>query len=196
MAALRIRTTITALTLITVMGCTPTQPTTTPPAPSPTCTPEAGGNPYPCTPYDHDQMIAKDKLYTEAEAVYRGFLSEEANIYQLGGVDKPTPNLLATATGPYLEDSMAIYRHLKQARLKVVAGEPRVVWVRRAPDQSIAGSVVALSSCRDSQEVLMSGPDGAVTHGRAVEETAYFVREGEVLKIRASRSKVVPKCNG
>ncbi len=194
MAALRIRTTITALTLITVMGCTPTQPTTTPPAPSPTCTPEAGGNPYPCTPYDHDQMIAKDKLYTEAEAVYRAFLTENERIYRAGGVTEPTAALLKTTTGQYLKDQLAMYRQLRASHATATGGSFDIKWFQRVPGQSIGGSAVALRVCRDSHTVSM-GAKGVKPHpGLINHETGYFVTTAEGLKITASTYKPVDKC--
>ena len=67
-------------------GCQPPAPSPTP-VPSYRCTPEAGGAEFDCTQHQYDEMVAKDKLYAEAEAVYRKFLAEDVRILRAGGID-------------------------------------------------------------------------------------------------------------
>ena len=194
MAALRISASLSTLALITVVGCAPAQPTTPPPTPSPTCTPETGGTPYPCTPYNHDQMVTKDKLYTEAETVYRAFLAENERIYRLGGVTEPTAVLLKTTTGQYLKDQLAMYRRLRATRATASGGTFDIKWFQRVPGESIGGSAVALRVCRDSHTVTM-GAAGMKPHpGLINRETGYFVTTPDGLKITASTYKPVEKC--
>ncbi len=183
-----------ALALALLAGCTPAQPTLAPPQPSPTCTPEGGGKAYPCSPYYYDQMVAKDKLYTEAEAVYRKYLAEDERIYRAGGVTQPTPVLLETTTGQYLADSMRIYRDLHSRHSKAVGGEFKRAWFKRVPGESMAASVVALKVCTDPSTVRI-GPNAASSEpGVLAEETGYFARVSGELKLTMARTKVVTKC--
>jgi hypothetical protein len=81
-------------------GCQPPVPSPTP-VPSYRCTPEAGGAEFDCTQHQYDEMVAKDKLYAEDEAVYRRFLVEDIRIMRAGGVSSPTPELLETTSGAF-----------------------------------------------------------------------------------------------
>ena len=56
--------------------------------PSYRCTPEAGGAEFDCTQHQYDEMVAKDKLYAEAEAVYRKFFVEDVRIFRKGGIKR------------------------------------------------------------------------------------------------------------
>jgi hypothetical protein len=183
-----------ALTATLLSGCTPASTPTTPAQPSPTCTPEAGGPAYPCSPYYYEQMVAKDKLYAEAETVYRKFLAEEERIYRTGGIAEPTPALLETTTGQYLSDSMQIYRNLNKRGLRIVSGNPQVVWIQRVAGATTHGSVVAMKSCKDSSQVAMAAGEAKPTFGRVVAETAYFMKEDSGLKVGISSSEVVKSC--
>jgi hypothetical protein len=194
MAALRLKLAACTLTLGILTGCTPATPSTPPPEPSPTCTPEAGGPPSPCTQYQYDQMIAKDKLYTEAEAVYRKFLAEDERIYRIGGVTEPTPVLLETTTGDYRKDSVEIYRDLYSRHSKAVGGQFRIAWIKREPGTSIGGSIVALRVCSDASSVLIGPSKSESKPGLIVEETGYFVSDGANLKLSAAQTKAVTKC--
>lgn len=183
-----------AIALALLAGCTPAQPTMAPPKPSPTCTPEAGGPAYPCSPYYYDQMVAKDKLYAEAETVYRKFFAEEERIYRAGGVTEPTPVLLETATGEYLKDSAAFYKYVHDHGIRAEGGEFRISWIKRAPGVSSQGSIVALESCKDARSVALTQPNKKPTAGGVVNETALFVRVGPALKLTAAESKEVASC--
>ncbi len=193
MAALRSWLNVFALVLVVVTGCAPA--TTTPSiAPSPVCTPEAGGAAYPCSQHDYDQMIAKDKLYAEAEAVYRKFLAENERINRTGGVTTLTPVLLETTTGEFRDDVLSLYRELHRIHATAKGGRFIVAWVHRVPGASKDGSVAALRACTDSRTVTMGADGASGTPGLVNELTSYFVREGDALKIAAATYKVVSAC--
>jgi hypothetical protein len=139
-------------------------------------------------------MIAKDKLYTEAEAVYRKFLAEDERIYRIGGVTEPTPVLLETTTGDYRKDSVEIYRDLYSRHSKAVGGQFRIAWIKREPGTSIGGSIVALRVCSDASSVLIGPSKSESKPGLIVEETGYFVSDGANLKLSAAQTKAVTKC--
>ncbi len=52
---------------LVLTGCASGTPTPAPsPTPSPVCTPEAGGDEYPCTQEEYEAMNDKDSLNAEA----------------------------------------------------------------------------------------------------------------------------------
>ncbi len=182
---------VLAVGLSMLAGCTPANPDG---QPTYSCTPDDGSSPYACAKVQYDAKAKEAALYTEAEQVYRKFFAEEERIYRAGGITEPSPALLETATGKYLDDSMAIYRNLNQRGLRIVSGSSALVWVRRAPKATAQGSVVALKSCKDSSNEAMAVGDAKPTFGRVVQETAYFMRVGPALKIGLSSSEVVKSC--
>jgi hypothetical protein len=194
MAALRTGLSAVALSVALLTGCTPATPTPSPPAPSPTCTPEAGGDPYPCSAYYYDQMVAKDKLYAEAEAVYRKFFAEEERIYRAGGITEPTPVLRETTTGEYLSDSLAIYRDLKKNH-SVATGSSSLVWIHRVPDEATGGALLAMRTCVDSTSMTVRTRTGKTTRGTVVEETGKYVMQGGAIMLANATSQVVTKCS-
>ncbi|HSK31998.1 MAG TPA: hypothetical protein VK903_00805, partial [Propionicimonas sp.] len=101
--------------------------------PSYRCTPEAGGAEFDCSQKQYDDMVAKDKLYAEAEAVYRRFLAEDIRIMRAGGVPTPTPVLLETATGAFLDDVMAEYTDMRDLGLRAEGSDPVIVALTRQP---------------------------------------------------------------
>lgn len=174
-------------------------PTPTPtPTPEPTysCTPEAGGAAYECSAFDYEQMVAKDKLYAEAEAVYRKFFAEDERIYRAGGVDEPTPVLLETTTGKFLEDSMRIYRALKKNETHLEGQPAGLSWIRRVPGAQSAGSVVAMQTCTDASKSLMVTPGRPNESAGYLSDLVYFGRDGDALKIMSARGDVVKTCAG
>jgi hypothetical protein len=194
MAALRLKLAACTLTLGILTGCTPATPSTPPPEPSPTCTPEAGGPPTPCTQYQYDQMIAKDKLYTQAEAVYRKYLTEDERINRAGGVTQPTPVLLETTTGDYLKNSMDIYRDLHRIHATAEGGTYQVDWIRRDPGEAMHGSVVTMKVCTDTTSIMMGSKGTHPEPGLIMEETGYFVPKDGLLKLAYSQFQEVGKC--
>jgi len=175
---------------------------TAPPAPSPTstptptfsCTPEAGGTAYECSQFDYEQMVAKDKLYAEAEAVYRKFFAEDERIYRAGGVDEPTPVLLETTTGRYLRDSMSLYRALREHQARLATGSPNLVSLQRLPGVGRDGSVVAMAACVDARSVQVQGQGGYESRGSLYLERLYFASTGQSLKVNSSQWKELESC--
>lgn len=192
MAALRIGTRLSTLALVTVVGCAPVQPTTVP-TPSPTCTPEAGGTPYPCTRYNYDQMLAKDKLYAEAEAVYRNLLAEDERIKRAGGAVQPTQVLLDNATGAYLDAAVKVYGNYRSHGTVAVGGKFRLAYLRRAPGISRAGSVVALDACVDASTVTLRSKTEK-NPGNVRVQRAYFSISGDAMKANYSEWRPTQSC--
>ena len=133
----RLATTLIVVCLLT--GCQPTTPTPVP-VPSYRCTPEAGGAEFDCSQKQFDDMVAKDRLYAEAETVYRKFLAEDIRIMREGGVPHPTPVLLETASGAFLDDAMAEYKDMLGLGLRAEGSDPVVVSLARQPGLSKGGS--------------------------------------------------------
>ncbi len=175
-------------------GCS--QPPATPPstAPSFRCTPEAGGAEFDCTQQQYDEMLAKDKLYAEAEAVYRKFFEEDVRILRAGGVDEPTPVLLETTTGDFLEESMALYRSFRTEGTRFVGGEVLLVGLSRRQDVSKGGSVVALTACVDAHTVAVQTRGQSVGEGPIVNDVVYFGRSEGALKIQGADGEEVETC--
>lgn len=185
----RLALTATALCLLT--ACTPTTP---PPTPSYRCTPETGGDEHDCTQAQHDDMLAKDKLYTQAEAVYRRFFAEDVRILRAGGITAPTQTLLETTTGAFLTDSMNLYRSFIDEERKTVGGDVRLATLRRLPGLSKAGSVVALRACTDASTTTTYIQGEAAGPGGMGEDTLYFGRVDGVLKIQGADGGAVKSC--
>lgn len=169
-------------------------PSATTPTPTFSCTPEAGGAAYECSQFDYDQMIAKDKLYAEAEAVYRRFFAEDERIYRAGGVDEPTPVLLETTTGKFLEDSMRIYRALKKNNTHSEGDPAELAWLRRLPGVVEQGSLVALRACTDASRAVMVTPGAANESAGYLSDVLFFGRDGSDLKITQAKGDVVKSC--
>lgn len=194
------RIAVLAASCVLLWGCTeaprPSTPPPSPVAPTPTfsCTPEAGGAAYECSQFDYEQMVAKDKLYAEAEAVYRKFFAEDERIYRAGGVDEPTPVLLETTTGKYLSDSMGLYQGLLKHKARITSGAPHLVAITRLPGVSRDGSLVSISACVDARSVVVRGEDKYQTQGSIFLERAYFSRSQGSLKIQSSQWKKLESC--
>jgi hypothetical protein len=172
-------------------GCTPTDPNL---QPTYSCTPDDGSSPYPCARVQYDAKAKEAALYAEAEQVYRKFLAEHERIYRAGGITDPTPVLRETTTGQIQQELMAGYRQLKVTHATAVGGEFKIAWFKRQPHATLDGSIVALLACTDTSTVKMGAPGKPSEPGRVVERIGYFVREGNLLKLTAARSKVVPTC--
>jgi len=192
----RSRFVASAAACMLLAGCTAAPAVSPTPTPTPTfsCTPEAGGAAYECSQFDHEQMVAKDKLYAEAEAVYRKFFAENVRIYVAGGITEPTDALAETTTGRFQSDSMNLYRALHQRRAKIVEGLPRLATLTRLPGISREGSVATLAACVDSTSVLLRGDSGYESRGRIISERLYFTGSGTNLKIQSSQWKELTSC--
>lgn len=179
----RLASTVVAACLLT--GCVPPVPTPSP-LPSYRCTPEAGGAEFDCSQKQYDDMVAKDKLYAEAEAVYRKFFDEDSRILRAGGTAEATEVLLATTTGAFLDDSMDYYRSLQKERTRLVGGEIRLISLTRVAGISKQNSAVVLKACIDATTTQMETdgkPSGA---GRSGTDLLYFGPSGGPLKIQGA----------
>lgn len=188
----RLAVTVTAVCLLA--GCQPAAPPSPLPTPSFRCTPEAGGPEFDCTPRQHDDMVAKDQLYAEAEAVYRKFFAEDVRIFRAGGVTEPTAVLLETTTGAFLDDSMGLYRSFVVEGRRAVGGTIRLVSLERLPGVSKGGSVVAMRACTDATTTRTYRHGKPVGKGGAGMDTLYFNRVAGVLKIQGADGKAVESC--
>jgi len=185
-------TTIVAACLLT--GCQPASTTTPTPAPSYTCTPEAGGDQFSCSAHQYDDMIAKDKLYTEAETVYRKFLAEEVAILEAGGTDSPSAVLKETTSGSFLDDVMAELTHAKETGVSVDRGAREVRSAERLVGKSKGGSVVAMGFCVDSTSVHFVRNGKSDGFGSITRDEVYFGRDGNVLKAIGADGEEVSGC--
>lgn len=175
-------------------GCGPA-PT---PSPTPTvytCTPEAGGDPYPCTADEHAAMVALDALYDEAETVYRRHMTEVFRLSSHWELAQVTPEIEATAAGPYLELLTQLVAENRADRIERISGEPEITWVKRLPDKSLGGSIVALWTCMDgSQRIAMTADAPNGKPGIVAQARVYFRRVDGALKVWESETKLVESC--
>jgi len=164
-------------------------PSATTPTPTFSCTPETGGTAYECSQFDYDQMIAKDKLYAEAEAVYRRFAAEDERLLRAGGVREASQVLLDTTTGPFLKDSLSIYRSMLDKKRHLSGGEIKLVSIKRVPNATKQGSIVALQVCLDLSTVTIIENGRTIGAGVDGSDLLYFVREDNKLKILGADGK-------
>ena len=175
-------------------GCGPA------PAPSPTpttytCTPEAGGDAYPCTAEEHAAMVALDALYDEAETVYRRHMTEVFRLSSHWELAQVTPEIEATAAGPYLERMTQLITQNRDERVERISGEPGIGWVKRLPGKSLGGSIVALWTCMDgSHGISTTLEDPSGQPGIIAEARIYFRRSDGALKLWESETKLVESC--
>ncbi|MFZ0531255.1 MAG: hypothetical protein WAL91_12055 [Propionicimonas sp.] len=184
--------TVVAGTLIA--GCAPASPSTPAPAPSFRCTPEAGGAEFDCTGLQHDEMVAKDELYTEAEAVYRKYLAEDTRIMKAGGITEPSAVLLETTSGEFLDDVMENYRRLAENKVRARGEGPTLVSFTRAPGRLKTGSIVSVTTCVDAGRLEFIQGGKSLGHGLVALDENYFGRIGDVLKLVGADGKQVEKC--
>ncbi|HEY3548939.1 MAG TPA: hypothetical protein VGK17_22930, partial [Propionicimonas sp.] len=93
-------------------------------------------------------MVAKDKLYAEAEAVYRKFYAENLRILRAGGISEPTLTLTETTSGAFLRDAMDNYAYMIKNHLSAHGDDPPMRFSRE-PGKSKEGSMAALRICVD-----------------------------------------------
>ena len=195
------------LAAVLLAGCqptaTPTSPTPTSPSastvspvPTPTyqCTPEAGGEATPCTQIQHEDMKAKDRLYAEAEAVYREFFAENVRISRAGGVTEPTDVILATTDGIAREEAMAAFGDLVESATHAEGEDPKVT-IHRAPGLSRGGSIVTLRTCVDSTGWRFYRGKELVSEPGLGEDRIYFSRIGQRLKMTYVEGREVDTCD-
>ena len=187
----RLASIIVAACLLT--GCQPPAPTPSP-LPSYRCTPEAGGAEFDCSRKQYDDMVAKDKLYAEAEAVYRRFFEEDVRIFREGGITKPTPVLLETTTGDFQADSMALYSSFVKEGRRSVGGDIKLARLDRVPGASKGGSLAALRACVDASTTTTVRTGRSPEKGGFGSDLLYFGRSGGVLKIQGADGEAVESC--
>ncbi|MGB7962810.1 MAG: hypothetical protein WCF12_07620 [Propionicimonas sp.] len=180
--------------LALITACQQAPAVTPAPAPIVRCTPEAGGEEYDCSQAQHDEMVAKDRLYAEAEAVFRKFFAENVRISRAGGVEEATPVMLETSTGHYLNEAITTYRHLRQDQLLPRGRDPKVVSVDRLPGLSKGGSVVAMRTCIDASGWAFYRGTRETTRGFRAQDDVYFEYEAGQLKMFGADGKAVKEC--
>ena len=175
-------------------ACTgPAQPTpTSTPSPTFACIPEAGGDPVPCGPIEYEQAQKRDKLYAEAEAVYRRYWAELSRISLL---ENPsfTDELASTTTGAFQEGARNIVdpsRHRRQT-----SGEVSLVRVSRLPGLSRSGSTVALLICTDASNANFLAPGDVIpVAGKKYETRAYLIPIDGSLRLVDGELREVSSC--
>lgn len=177
-----------------LLGCTPT-PTVTTPEPTFACTPEAGGTPKPCSQTEHEAMVKKDALYTEAQALYRRYFAEEVRLDQLGGAKGATPEFEATLAETLLEQTVAIHQSNYEEHLSA-RGTQRLEWIERRPGVSLRGSLVAIAACRDASHVKTYRSGTYVGTGYVGVETAFAKYFDGQLRLFTVTTKDVESCAG
>jgi len=172
-------------------GCAQPDPNA---APTYTCTPADGGTAQPCYKAEHDLQVKEDALYTEAEAVFRRFLTEDERIYRSGGINEPTAALRDVATGEFLADAMITYRSLKQAHSRMVGGQITIAWIRRAPESATPNTLVTMENCLDARATKLVTPGQKTVSASYTSDILHFAREDEKLKITSALGDVVNQC--
>lgn len=182
-----------ALSGLVLTGCQSAPPA---PAPTPTftCTPEAGGDSFPCSQFQHDEMVAKDALYAEAEAVYRRFLAEDVRIMRAGGVSEPSDEIRATTAREFLSDVTAFYRGLRNDNARFRGGDFRLVELSRKAGISKGASLVTLESCVDARTAEIVKGGRSLRRGGVARDTFYFGRDAGRLKIIGADGHEVDSC--
>ncbi len=142
---------------VLVTGCTPTPAPEPSPVPSvPTCVPEFGGEPFPCTQAEHDanqKMLAR---YAEAERVYREFarLSEAELVSRRPA---PSPELMALTSGS--RSSVMAQLRTQALESATYSGERTIVWVKSTPHASGARGNHSMLVCSDFSAWVVTRTD-------------------------------------
>lgn len=187
------RLAVTLFAACLLAGCQPAAP---PPTPVPTyaCTPEAGGAEFSCSQQQYDEMVAKDKLYAEAVAVYRRFLQEDLRISRTGGTDSATSVLLETTAEAFLKKALEGYRQDRAEGLSARGGDRVVRSIERLAGVSKGGSLVALRACVDASSVSVYKAGKYVGKGLVTRDDLYFKRIGSALKVIGADGSEVSSC--
>jgi hypothetical protein len=182
---------IAALIALAGSGCTQPDPNA---KPTYACTPTDGGTPQPCYKAEHDLQVKEDKLYAEAEAVFRRFLAEEERIYRSGGISEPTTALRDVATGEFLDGKMITYRALKQTHSRMVGGKITIVWIRPAPKSATPNTLVTMENCLNASAAKVITPGSKTISAGYTSDVLHFTREQTQLKITSALGDVVDQC--
>lgn len=192
----RVRAVLAVLVAVLLSACAPPVPSPTPSvSPSFACTPEAGGDPSPCSQASFDAMQAKDALYAQAEAVYRRYIAEQLRMSREGGSGELSPELAATTMGLFRKGVLSAVQSLKDAGYTVVGGDFVVRWVRRLPGLQQFESVVVLAACADGSSSDTYKDGVFLQHNAALKGEYYFALDEGELKIAGSHDSVVSTCD-
>ncbi len=179
---------------LVLTGCVSGTPTPVlSPSPSPVCTPEAGGDEYPCTQEEFEAMKAKDALYAEAEEVNRQFRELLDPFYRRQAPAEPPDELLALTAGSAESDLRNLFSELHGDGLLLVGGE-FVYWVERNPGAAKEGSEVSLKVCVDASSATVLSDSGEEGPGAIFVDYLYFKRVNGVLKMWATDDELVESC--
>ena len=150
------------VTCVALSACSPVATPTASPLPSmpvPTCTPEFGGEPFPCTESALEAQQKLDARYAEAERVLRR--SNELEAEQFSRTDGELAAELAALydpEGPYLEHMLAF---AEVAATFTLEGEFAVESVVRSPLlEGDAPGTLALMMCVDGSRATLTPPGG------------------------------------
>lgn len=177
---------------LVLSGCVQTPEPSPTPTPERTfeCTPEAGGDAYPCDQTEYDRMNARLDQYREAERIYRRVT--EITFALLAEKKPMSDELRALVSGSY-EDGLAQELVDAQSSKAAYSGQPTIAWIYRAPDIANEGSVIAIEACSEvsSLRVTLDGVDIPLP---ATQEQLFFtVKEGSLL-LTSSKVAEVEKC--
>lgn len=181
--------------LALITACQQAPAVTPAPAPILRCTPEAGGAEYDCSQAQHDEMVAKDRLYAEAEAVFRRFFAENIRISRAGGVVKATPVLLETSTGHFLDDVLGQFRAQAKEGSRAKGSDPVIKSMTRRPGLSKSGSVVTVTTCVDATGWSFFIEEEFRSSGVPAKDDIYFAYSEGRLKMIGADGKEVASCD-
>lgn len=190
---LRLLVPVVAVGLL-LSGCGASPDAPAPPEPSPTCTPEFGGDEYPCSQAEFQRMEERDALYAEAEQLNDKMQQIVDRLYREGVTETLMDDLKLIAAGSAREEFEFLAKSVQERKIKMVGGETRIVSVKRNPAAK-EGSEIALSTCVDasSATLFMDGED--VGPGDPAIDHFYFKRVDGVMKIWAAESEHVESCD-
>lgn len=193
---------VAALALVALTACTtPTAPTPPPTSassspsagssatPSPTCILTSGA-PKPCTTKEFEQ----EQLTAEAMDVYRRWIKEANRLYLAGGTLTPTDEMKATLSGDFLKSALGVFSDMKQAGVRAVSGEVRIVTLTAKTPES-AGTA-AFTACEDGSSLIFKRGGKTINRGTFAEEDIVAKRVDGVTVLVAASSEAVAKCAG
>lgn len=153
---------------VLVSGCTPTSPPTST-VTVPTCTPEFGGDPYPCTQAEYERSQQTKARYAEAERVYREF-NARSNDKGVRRPPEPSEEVLALTAGTLRQNWPEIHR----------AGHPLWWWTStpREAASTHAGDGMAISIRARLVSVVFDMGDGTKVTCRSWQPYTSRVKPG------------------
>lgn len=142
-----------------VAGCTPAPPPTPSPVPTvPSCVPEFGGTPFPCTQAEYEASLKTQARYAEAERVFRQYVDLTNREY----VDRrpaPSPELMELLGSAYGAGLAEVRADVLEAA--TYEGGVRVAWVRPTPHEGQGPGNHSLAACFDFSHWVIRPKAGA-----------------------------------